>query len=317
MTAKPRIIISGSIAIDRIMNFSGRYKDLVQPDKLHVLSLSVLLDKLEQTRGGVAANIAYGMAQLGEEPILLGSVGADATGYVGDLKKAGIDTSHIYTSKLSTASFNVITDSDNNQIGGFYPGAMGDSQSLSVKQWAGSNVIVCISAHDPVAMRRQAEECLSNKIRMVFDPGQQVSNVSADDLRVGMEAAEVLVVNDYELGVLCEKTGQTASSLKNLIPVVITTYGKDGSEIAGTKFSDPVVISAAKPLEVVDPTGAGDAYRAGFLYGYLRQWELQTCGQLGATVASFVVEKHGTQQQFTKANIINRYKENFNQEITL
>lgn len=314
---KPQLILCGSIAIDRIMNFNGYYKDLIQADKLHVLSLSVLLNKLEQSRGGVAANIAYSMALLGEHAVLFDSVGNDAKDYIADLAAAGVNTQFVHFSKLSTASFNVMTDLDDNQIGGFYPGAMADSESLSLMRWKGQNVLVCLSAHDPASMRSQAEECLANNIRMVFDPGQQVSNVPADDLRIGLEAAEVLIVNDYELGVLCEKTGQTASSIKSLVPLVITTYGKEGSEIAGKNQAESLPVPAAKPEQVVDPTGAGDAFRAGFLYGYLRQWELLRCGQLGSVVASFIIEQHGTQREFSKAQIAKRYKENFNEEITL
>ncbi len=313
---KPQLILCGSIAIDRIMNFSGRYKDLIQPDKLHVLSISVLLDKMEETKGGVAANIAYSLARLGEQPILYGSVGDDATPYIEELGMAGVDTSHVHLSELPTASFNVMTDMDDNQIGGFYPGAMADATSLSLRQWAGQAVLVCVSAHDPIAMRRQTEECAELKLRLIYDPGQQVSNISGDDLKVGVSAAEVLVANDYELGILCSKTGLSETEVKTKVPIVITTYGKDGSMIEGKTLDKPIKIAIAKPDKVVDPTGAGDAWRAGFLYGYLRQWELQTCGQLGSTLASLIIEQHGTQRAFDRDVVKQRYQANFNEEIT-
>ncbi len=181
----PKIIVCGSIAIDRIMNFSGRYRDLIKPDKLHVISLSTLLDKLEDTRGGIGANIASNLALLGEQPVLLGSVGADARNYVTSLAELGVDTSYIYFSQLPTASFNVITDSEDSQVGGFYPGAMADSRSLSFKPWQGKNVVVMISAHDPAAMNRQVKECQLYKLRLVYDPGQQVSSDSTD-LQAGL-----------------------------------------------------------------------------------------------------------------------------------
>lgn len=314
--ATPRIILCGSIALDRIMNFSGRYRDLIKPDKLHVLSLSVLLDKLEETPGGVAANIAYGLARLGEEPLLLGSVGPDASGYIQRLKASGIDTGAVHISELPTASFNVMTDSEDNQVGGFYPGAMADSKELVLKPWSGQDVLVCVSAHDPAGMRAQTDECRKLGLRLIYDPGQQVSNSPAEDLKAGVDAAEVLIVNDYELGVLCDKTGTTPEALRSRIPVVVTTLGKEGSRIDGLK-TDSIRIAACKPARLTDPTGAGDAYRAGFLYGYLRQWQLPECGRLGSAVASYIIEHHGTQTEFSKEAVAERYHETFNQEITL
>lgn len=315
--SKPSLIICGSVALDRIMNFSGSYKDLIKPEKLHVLSVSVLLDKMEETRGGVGANIAYNIAVLGEEPILFGSVGDDAGDYIKDLKTAGVNIGYMHISQLPTASFNVMTDNDDNQVGGFYPGAMSDSDSLSLKPWAGQDVLVCLSPHDPDAMRRQVAECAEYGLPFVYDPGQQVSNSPAEDLKAGAEGAQVLIVNDYELGVLCEKAGLDPAALKSKTPIVITTLGKDGSVIEGASVPEAIRIPAAKPEQVVDPTGAGDAYRAGFLYGYLRQWQLPSCGRLGAVVASFVIEQHGTQAQFSKEDVIKRYQETFNEEITL
>ncbi len=299
------------------MNFSGRYKDVIHPEKLHVLSLSVLLDKLEDTPGGVGANIAYGAAQLGESPVLLGSVGRDADVYVKELAQAGVVTDFVHISELPTASFNVITDKEDNQVGGFYPGAMSDSQSLSLAPWAERDVFIVISAHDPASMRSQVDEVKRQGMRLLYDPGQQVSNVSGDDLNKGVAAAEMLILNDYEMGVLCKKTDNTPEALASAIPVVVTTYGKDGSTIAGTVVKDPFTVPATTPDKVLDPTGAGDAYRAGFLYGYLRQWELLSCGRLGSVVASFIVEQHGTQVPLSKQAIIERYQQTFNEEIQL
>ncbi len=313
----PQLIICGSIAIDRIMNFPGRYKDAIHPEKLHVLSLSVLLDKLEETPGGVGANIAAASARLGEKPILLGSVGSEAGDYMKHLTEIGVDTSHVHTSNLSTASFNVITDMDDNQVGGFYPGAMADSKSLSLKPWKKQSVFVSVSAHDPAGMKAQVEQCKKYGLRLLYDPGQQVSNSAVNDLVEGLQAAEILIVNDYEMGVLCKKVNTDPQTLKANIPVVITTLGKDGSLIEGAAVTAPLKIAAAKTAKLLDPTGAGDAYRAGFLYGYLRQWELVKCGQLGSVVASFIVEQHGTQVAFSKQSVINRYQEAFNEGITL
>ncbi len=315
--ANPRLIICGSIALDRIMNFSGKYRDLIKPDKLHVLSLSVLLDKLEETPGGVAANIAYNMAQLGERPILMGAVGPDASDYLERLSSAGIDASSVHISKLPTASFNVMTDSEDNQVGGFYPGAMADTTSLTLKPWAGQDVLVCVSAHDPGSMKAQVAECAEYGLRLVYDPGQQVSNSPAASLKAGIDAAEVLITNDYELSVLSEKAGISAEEIKAKVPVVVTTLGRDGSIIEGAKAGGPHKIPPGKSAKLTDPTGAGDGYRAGFLYGYLRQWQLPKCGRLGSVIASFIIEHHGTQTEFSKEALIRRYRESFNEEITL
>ncbi|PIZ62724.1 carbohydrate kinase family protein [Candidatus Saccharibacteria bacterium CG_4_10_14_0_2_um_filter_52_9] len=314
--SKPQVIISGSIAIDRIMNFTGRYRDLIKPDKLHVLSLAPLLDKLENSQGGVGANIAYNLALLGEEPVLLGSVGSDAADYIKLLESVGVDASDVHISKLPTASFNVITDSEGSQVGGFYPGAMADSQSLSFKPWQGQSALAVISAHDPKAMNRQVEECQTLAVPYAYDPGQQTVDPTTD-LKKGIGGALVVVANDYEIGSLCDRLEISVDDLKNQVPVLITTLGTNGSLIEGTAVAKPLQVGIAKPREVVDPTGAGDAYRAGFLYGYLRQWDLEKCGKLGAVVASFVVEKHGTQVKFSTGDVVGRYKDNFNEEIEL
>lgn len=315
--ANPKLIICGSIALDRIMNFSGKYRDLIKPDKLHVLSLSVLLDKLEETPGGVAANIAYSLAQLGERPVIMGSVGPDAADYMNRLSATGIDTGSVHISKLPTASFNVMTDSDDNQVGGFYPGAMADAEGLTLVPWAGQDVLVCVSAHDPGSMRSQVAECRQHGLRLIYDPGQQVSNSPATSLKAGLDAAEVLIINDYELSVLCDKSDMSAEDIKSKVPVVITTLGKEGSMIDGAKAGGPHKIPACRPDKLIDPTGAGDGYRAGFLYGYLRQWQLPKCGRLGSVIASFAIEHHGTQTELSKEAVIGRYRETFNEEITL
>jgi adenosine kinase len=312
-----RIVVCGSIAIDRIMNFNGSYHELIEPSKLETLSISVLVDSLNVARGGNGANIAYSLASLGDKPSLLGSVGQDGRDYVASLADVGVDTAAVHFSQLPTASFNVLTDGQDNQVGGFYPGAMGDADSLSFLPFKDQDALVCISAHDPAAMRRQVQECVDNGIRLMYDPGQQVTNVSGDDLRAGIEAAEILIINDYEMSVLSGKTGLSREEIEAKIPILISTHGKDGSAISGRQVKDTINVGSAKPLTVADPTGAGDAYRAGFLHGYLRQWDLKKCGQLGSVVASFVLEQAGTQVALDQDAIMKRYQQTFNEEITL
>lgn len=308
-------VISGSIAIDRIMNFKGQYRELIDGSQLDVLSVSVLVDSLDQARGGTGANIAYSLALLGENPVLMGSVGPDAADYVSALSAQGVDTSHVHASQLPTASFNVLTDSSGNQVGGFYPGAMSDAANLSFANWSDKEALFCVSAHDPAAMRRQVEECRQNGFKLMYDPGQQVSNVPGEDLKAGVDTAEILIVNEYELSLLAKKTGLTEQALAEIVPVLIATHGSKGSTIGGKNYPKPASIEIAQPAKISDPTGAGDAYRAGFIYGYLRQWEAVKCGRLGAVIASFVLEAHGTQADISLEEIAKRYQTTYKQEI--
>lgn len=313
-----KIILSGSIAIDRIMNFNGSYKDLIKPDKIHVLSLSVLLKELKNTHGGVAANIAYTLGLFGANPILLGSVGTDAKSYIKKLSSIGVDTSSVSFSKLNTASFNVITDNDDNQIGGFYPGAMSDASKISFKKWKDADSLFVISPNDPELMNKLVEECKKYKLKMFYDFGQQVSNSSAENLLNGIKQAEIIIANDYEMSVLCEKIKYTQKKLKSTVPICITTLGEKGSIIEGKKIKTPIKIGSAKPKSILDPTGAGDAFRAGFLYGYINNMDLKICTQIGAVSAVYSVETYGTQEHFfTKEQFSKRYYENFNEKLTI
>ncbi|QQS18910.1 carbohydrate kinase family protein [Candidatus Saccharibacteria bacterium] len=311
MTSRP-IVLTGSIAIDRIMSFSGSYEDYLHAEKLDSVSVSIFLDSLRDTSGGVAANIAYTLALLGNEPYLLGSVGPDAVEYMEKLARHGVNIAHIHESMLPTATFNVITDSDQNQVGGFYPGAMFDSDSLSLEPWREQNPLVVISPHDPKAMSRQIEEAGEMSLSVCYDIGQQVSNAPAEDIRAGIEAAEILIMNDYEFAVLCKRTGLEAHEITAQVPVVITTHGPDGSRVEGTAVEEPIEVGVATPSDVVDPTGAGDAYRAGLCYGYAHGWSLRESAQLGATCASFAIETLGTQtHMFDHETLTERYENTF------
>lgn len=309
--ARP-IVVTGSIAIDRIMGFSGSYADHLYPEKLDEVSVSIFLDNLADTHGGVAANIAYTLALLDHEPYLLGSVGPDGLLYMENLARCGVNITHVHESDLPTASFNVITDRDQNQVGGFYPGAMFDSSTLSLKSWAKTDSIVVIAPHDPGAMRIQVAECHTYGLTYCYDIGQQVSNAPAEDMKLGVEAAEILILNDYELAVLCSKIGLSDAEIKSTVPIVITTFGPNGSRIEGARIGAPINIGVAQPTAVIDPTGAGDAYRAGLLYGYARNWQIEDCAQLGAVCASFAIETFGTQTHApSPSDIAERYAQAF------
>ena len=310
------IIVSGSIAIDRIMNFSGRYQDHIRPEKLDKISISIFLDELHDAHGGVGANIAYSLALLGDKPVLVGSVGPDGLLYMEKLAHCGVDITHVFESKLPTAAFNVITDGEQNQVGGFYPGAMFDSDTLSLVKWKDQCPIVVVSPHDPKAMRRQVQECKDWGLRLCYDIGQQVSNLPGEEMAEGVDAAEVLILNDYEMSVLSNKTGKSLHDIKTHVPVVITTLGKEGSIIEGKDVSEPIKVGVARPKQVADPTGAGDAFRAGFLYAYARSWPLKACAQLGAVCGTYAIETMGTQSHtFTIGDVAKRYEENFNEAL--
>jgi adenosine kinase len=310
------IIVSGSIAIDRIMSFSGKYKDSIQPDKLDSISVSILIDELVDAYGGVGANITYSLALLGHEPILLGSIGKDGLAYMEKLAHHGVNIAHVFESDLPTASFTVMTDSDQNQIGGFYSGAMSDSDALSFEPWKDKNPIVVVSPHDPKAMRRQVAETTKWGLRLCYDIGQQVSNLPAEEMREGVEAAELLILNDYELAALSKKTGIATADIKKRVPILVTTLGKNGSAIEGSSVPEPIHVDVVKPQRVADPTGAGDAYRSGFLYGLARNWPLKACAQLGAVCATYAIEAMGTQSHhFTVDEITARYEDTFNEPL--
>ncbi len=312
------VVVSGSIAIDRIMKFDGRYKDYIRPEKLESLSISVFLKELQDCQGGVGANIAYSLALLGESPVLVGAAGRDAVAYMEKLAHLGVDITQVHESELPTASFNVMTDGDENQVGGFYPGAMFDSASLTFEPWRRADAILVVSPHDPVAMRRQVEQCAQWDLRLCYDVGQQVSNLDAEDLRAGVETAQWLILNEYEMSAMAAKIGRSVADIKAKVPVVVTTLGKMGSVIEGTEVAETVRVGIVKPEHVADPTGAGDAYRAGFLYGLARGWDLKVCGQLGAVCGTYAIESVGTQgHKFSLKEVATRYEEAFGEVLTL
>jgi len=312
-----QIVLTGSVAIDRIMVFPGKFEEVIQPDKLHILSISVLLDELRETRGGVAANIAYNLGLLGQESVLLASVGKDAKGFMTDLSILGVNVDYLHYSQLKTASFSVITDKNNCQVGGFYPGAMGESSSLSLKRWRDSKALIVISPHDPKQMSRQVKECGEFGLEMLYDVGQQVNNLNKQDLQSGVDAAEILILNDYELGLLVQKTGWSQAQILKKVKLLLVTLGEKGVKILQSGQEEKLV-TAVKIKKVIDPTGAGDAFRAGFLFGFVRKWDIVKSAQLGCVAASFVITQHGTQEhEFDKNKIIKRYQETYDKKIRL
>ncbi|AKM81468.1 MAG: Adenosine kinase [Candidatus Pacebacteria bacterium GW2011_GWF2_38_9] len=311
-----KAVLSGSIAIDQIMSFDGSYADLIQPDKLHVLSISPLVKKMTRTRGGIAGNIAYSLALLGEKPILLASAGSDATDYLSNLEKIGVNLEHMHLSQLPTATFSVLTDSNNCQVGGFYPGAMSDASSLNLKAFANDDVLMVVSAHDPGQMAKQVLDCRKLHKKLLYDPGQQSLILDKKDLEQAIDTAEILIVNDYEMGLLCQKLEMSKEEIIQRLPLCIITLGKEGAFFYQRLDGHQKHLTKAVLLkEVLDPTGAGDAFRAGFIYAYLHSWSIKNAIQLANVVASFAAEQYGTQNHQLKWPIIKqRYKETYGEK---
>lgn len=320
------ITVTGSLAFDHIMDYQGKFSDHIMPDKIHTLNLSFLVNTLKKQRGGTAGNIAYNLALLKLPVAILATVGHDFWEYGEFLKDSGVDLSQIKIVDSLTSSAFIMTDLGNNQITAFYAGAMNDAASLSIKK--NNTELVVVSPNDPQAMVKFAKQCQDLHIPYMLDPGMQLPSLDPKDLRDMVNGATILIGNDYEVSLLKEKTGLNEQQLLSQVKILITTLGEKGSIIQSNDLSDSPSrsqgppgrwsIPAAKPNEVVDPTGAGDAYRAGFLAGYLRGFDLKACGQMGAMAACYTVEKYGTtSHKFSIEEFCQRYRENFGEELPL
>ncbi|MEN6571772.1 MAG: carbohydrate kinase family protein [Anaerolineaceae bacterium] len=309
------IILTGSVAYDYLMSFPGYFKEQIIPEKLDSISLSFLVDVMIKQRGGVAPNIAYTLALLGEKPKLMATVGEDFEDYRKWLEVCGIDTAMVkIVDGKFTASFFVNTDLSNNQIATFYTGAMADAASLSLADFSkGEADYVVISPNDPGAMKKYVEECLDLKIPYLYDPGQQVARNDHDDLCRGAEEAQALFVNEYEFDLLQKHTCLNQQQMVDRIPLVVVTLGEKGAVIynEGKKYE----IGIVPPGKILDPTGVGDAFRGGFLRGYRSGFDLQTCGQMGALAATYCLEQKGTQNHvYSIPEFIARYRQNFDDQ---
>jgi adenosine kinase len=306
------IVITGSIAYDYLMTFPGRFQDHIIPSELANLSVSYLVDTMVRQRGGVATNIAYNLALLGERPRVMATVGQDFEEYRAWLERQGVDTSAILAiADDFTASFFVSTDQDNNQIAMFYTGAMAHAHTLSFAQFSDVPVdLAVISPNDPRAMVQYAEECQKSSIPYLYDPSQQIVRLSGDELRTGILGAHLLMVNEYEFEMSREKTAMSERDITECAEALIITKGENGSTIYTR--NDTIDIPVVPPTNIVDPTGVGDAYRAGLIKGLAlgASWEL--AGQMGAVAAAFVLEEKGTQNHhYTRAEFVARFREHF------
>ncbi|RME82026.1 MAG: carbohydrate kinase family protein [Caldilineae bacterium] len=306
------IIVTGSIAWDYLMRFPGRFRDHILPDHLSHLSVSFLVDEKERHRGGCAPNIAYSLALLGNRPKLMGTAGSDFEDYNRWLRSVGVDTSLtvVYEDEF-TATFTVITDLDHNQIASFHTGAMARARELSFHDLNPDEIDwVIISPNDPEAMRRYARQCRELGIKFVYDPSQQLARIDREAFMESLQGASVLTVNDYELEMAKKLSGLDEAGLLEHVDVLVVTRGPEGSS-AYTREAE-YHAPPAKPRAVVEPTGVGDAFRAGLLTGLSRRWPWPTTLRLANLAAVYVIEHTGTQNHYyTLEEFVQRYRENY------
>lgn len=308
-----QVVVTGSLAFDNIMDFPGYFKDHILADKAHVINISFLVEQWTQQRGGCAANIAYTLALLGEEARIVAAAGADFGDYRSWLVEQGIDVGGIALhAGEKTACCFITSDKAHCQITGFYVGAMKRARELSLADRAGPRAALAVIApDDPEAMLRHCREASAAGIPFVFDPSFQVTAMDGGSLSAAAAGAMALIVNDYEFTVLREKTGKTTDELKAEHDFLVVTYGAQGSEIL-LRDGGVEPVPAAKVHEVVDPTGAGDAFRGGFVAGLMEGFELGVCGRMGSTAAVYCIEQYGTSNhRYTREEFFARYRENF------
>ena len=305
-----RVFVSGSLAYDRIMDFHGLFGDHILSDKTHQINISFYIDSLNESFGGTAGNISYALALLGESPTIISTAGSDFAPYRLWLDDHGIDTSHIRIDESEKTAFaSIITDKKNNQISAFYPGAAQSPShpSETLFEEAGFGIVAAGNLAD---MRELPRMFRRSDYPFMFDPGQQIPVLSAEDLENGIKGSVCFISNDYELAMVMKKTGWKEADMLKHTEMIVTTFGEKGSRIL-TK-DDEIVVSAATAKTVKDPTGAGDAYRSGFVHGLLKGWPLGTVGKFAGLVACYTVEVKGTQaHSFTESEMRARYEENF------
>ena len=306
------IVLTGSVAFDYLMTFPGYFREQIIPEKLSTISLSFLVDTMTRQRGGIAPNIAYTLALLGDKPKVAATVGQDFDEYRAWLESKGVDTTYIKNiPEKFTASFFENTDLENNQIASFYTGAMADAGQVSLKDMKpGEADYVVISPNDPGAMDQYVRECTELKIPYLYDPSQQIARNDHSELKRGVENAHALFCNDYEFDLLQKHIGMNSSDIEKTVKLLVVTLGEKGAMIKseGKTYNIPIVPAD----KIADPTGVGDAFRGGFLRGYHLGFDLQTCGQMGALAATYVLEQKGTQNHhYTISEFVNRYREHF------
>ena len=304
------IVVTGSIAYDYLMSFPGKFTEHILPEHLQKVSLSFLVDSMDKRRGGCAPNIAYTLALLGERPFMMATAGQDFGEYRQWLDATGIDCSLVkQIDGKFCASFFCSTDVDNNQIASFYTGAMADAGQLSFRAVTDCGLAI-IAPNDPGAMVQYAEECRTLRIPFIFDPGQQCARMSGDELRDGITGATIVIVNDYELELLRQKTGMSEHDILVVARTLIVTKGEHGSSVITS--SGQIDVPAVAPARMVDPTGVGDAFRGGLMRGISLGLPYETAARMGSVAATYALEHMGgLSHAYTWDEFKARYQEHF------
>lgn len=305
------ILLTGSVAYDYLMTFPGHFTEQILPERLASISLSFLVDSMSKQRGGIAPNIAYTMALLGERPRVMATVGEDFGDYRMWLDSKGVDTSLMrVVPGVFTASFFATTDRASAQIASFYPGAMGYASMQTLKELTSKPDLVIVSPNAPDAMMKFPAECRELGIKYLYDPSQQVLRLEGKELARDMEGAHFLFCNDYEFGLISKKTGWSLDQILEHVSVLVITRGKNGADLYTA--NDSVHIPTVPEDEIVDPTGVGDAFRGGFLTGYSRGFDWKLCGEIGSLSAVYCLEQQGPQSHnYTRAEFIKRFRRHF------
>ncbi len=316
------VAVTGSMAFDYIMSFPGKFSDHILPEQIEILSVSFLVDSMRRERGGTAGNIAYNLALLDQPCLLMATVGQDAPEYIAGLQERGVDTSGVlHLSTDFTASFFVSTDQMTNQIASFYTGAMAKAGRISFHSQDYEAIqLAIVSPNDPQAMTKYVRECKELNIPYIYDPSQQIPRLSAEELVEGIDGATLLIVNNYEFEMIKKHTGLTDLQIQQQVETLVVTQGEHGALIFTAKDAAKTIyeeynIPAAVPTRVSDPTGVGDAFRAGLITGMMRGYSWDVCGRLGAMAATYVLEQHGTQRHsYSRKQFVGRYHEAFGAE---
>ncbi len=308
-----RIGVAGSVGNDHLMTFEGKFKDSLVDGALTSVSLSFLVDSLEIRRGGCAANISFGMGALGLTPILIAAVGKDWPDYDAWLKRHGVDTSHVKVSeKLYTATFMVTTDLEHNQIASFFPGAMSEAREIELEpivEKVGNFDLLIISPDDPEAMVRYSETARQFGIPFAADPSQQLARMHGPEIKLLIQGAKYLFVNEYELALTLQKTGWSDEELFAQVQVRITTLGAQGARIE-EHGKETIHVGVPHERAKIDPTGVGDNFRSGFLAGLSWGLSHERCAQIGSLLATYCLENKGTQEyRFDKSEFLQRLSE--------
>ena len=312
-----KIGVAGSVGLDHLMTFSGKFTDSLVAGSLQKVSLSFLVDSLDVRRGGCAANIAFGMGVLGLNPILIAAVGKDWADYDAWLSRHGVDTSHaLVSTTLHTAHFVVTTDQELNQIASFFPGAMSEARNIEltpIMEKVGRLDMMVISPDDPKAMLRHSEVCRQQAIAFAADPSQQMARMTGEEIKLLIDGASYLFLNEYELALAMQKTGWTDREILERVKYRVVTLGSMGAKVESAT-GEFVQVTCPKEKSKIDPTGVGDSFRSGFIAGLAWGLSHERCAQLGALIATYVIETLGTQEyRFTPAEFVARFAEAYGQ----